>query len=543
MSDRTNDKTKILEHSKMLFDIAYGKTKDLEDAKDIVQETYLDTIKAIDRGVVIQNMKSFLLKVLKDKFHDFLRKKYRNSKMLFLESHNLDNIFYRNESDNTEIEAKNTELLMALRKELAFLSKIYREVLIMYYIEGKSTSDIAELLNIPKEQVLLRLARGRKKVKEGMQNMKIHDTSIYNPELLNLVVIHFLGVNNEPLSVISDKIDQSILIAAYEKPITLSELSDKMGVPAVFIEEKVDKLVYHELMKKVNTKVFTDFPIIDKKTMQKVHEVQIKYVDEVFDDVKEVFFGLVDEYKKLSIGNSFSDTQMYLLALKVIMLIKKNFLEEVFQFLKVDDYPDRPNGGKWIVRFGYKKTDKEKELIKYLNFFEDMYETNESTELLINVWDSEISKCILRDNDVRFEDITELFCKIHKKLPINNNKIVYIPDLIKLGFINRDEHNNLKLNFPYITWDEYQYFNKINREYFSKYYNIVETRLIKMINDNVLEIPKHISPVSSASHLLVIVGIAITFISKTVESGLINIDYYKNYPLAIMTEKLVKEKK
>ena len=64
------------------------------------------------------------------------------------------------------------------------------------------------------------------------------------------------------LLVQDDLIAQNLLILAYEKPITVSDLSKAIGIPAAYIEPIVKKLVDGELMTKTDSgKVYTDFLI------------------------------------------------------------------------------------------------------------------------------------------------------------------------------------------------------------------------------------------------------------------------------------------
>ncbi len=55
------------------------------------------------------------------------------------------------------------KLYSHLRREIAILSSIYREIIILFYYEGLSTKQISEQLKIPEGTVTWRLAEARKK--------------------------------------------------------------------------------------------------------------------------------------------------------------------------------------------------------------------------------------------------------------------------------------------------------------------------------------------------------------------------------------------
>ena len=59
--------------------------------------------------------------------------------------------------------------MAVLRRELAFLGRDYREVVVAYYIEDRSVGDIARALGQPEGTVKSRLFRSRNLLKEGMK--------------------------------------------------------------------------------------------------------------------------------------------------------------------------------------------------------------------------------------------------------------------------------------------------------------------------------------------------------------------------------------
>ena len=59
-----------------------------------------------------------------------------------------------------------------IRKEIAYLSKIQRQILIMYYYEEKKQSEIASILNIPVGTVKWHLGVARDELKRGMAKMR-----------------------------------------------------------------------------------------------------------------------------------------------------------------------------------------------------------------------------------------------------------------------------------------------------------------------------------------------------------------------------------
>ncbi len=70
-----------------------------------------------------------------------------------------------------EYEDNDEELCGFLRKKIAMLSAIYRDIIILYYYDSLSTKQISERLGIPEGTVTWRLSEARKKLKKECSNM------------------------------------------------------------------------------------------------------------------------------------------------------------------------------------------------------------------------------------------------------------------------------------------------------------------------------------------------------------------------------------
>lgn len=71
-----------------------------------------------------------------------------------------------------EQEDDRDEMLSSVYHRIAFLTKAYREVMIMFYIDGLSTSEIAKRQNTSEGAVRQRLFSARQKIKSEVEEMK-----------------------------------------------------------------------------------------------------------------------------------------------------------------------------------------------------------------------------------------------------------------------------------------------------------------------------------------------------------------------------------
>lgn len=136
-----------------------------------------------------------------------------------------------------------------LRAKVAYLPKIYRDVIILHYYDGLSTRAISEKLHIPEGTVTWRLAEARKKIKRGFDSM--NETAL-RPVHLSLSLYGSCNYDGKlrpfPTVFFDDALSQNILYCSYEKPRTVGELAELCGVPAYYVEERVENLLSREAM-------------------------------------------------------------------------------------------------------------------------------------------------------------------------------------------------------------------------------------------------------------------------------------------------------
>ena len=143
-----------------------------------------------------------------------------------------------------DVEAEeNEELYATLRSKIARLSAAYRDIIILHYYDGLSVKQIAQKLNIPEGTVTWRLSEARSKLKKEYTTM---EESALRPIKMYLSIYGSGYYNGEdipfPASYIDDSVSHNILYYCYEEPKTIEELSKLTGIPAFYIEERMDNL-------------------------------------------------------------------------------------------------------------------------------------------------------------------------------------------------------------------------------------------------------------------------------------------------------------
>lgn len=136
-----------------------------------------------------------------------------------------------------------------LRRELALLSKEYRECTVAYYFEELSCKEVAEKFHISLEMVKYYLFKTRKLLKEGIEMEREFGEKSYKPGTFELVTIFDKNYNAEYVNLFRRKLSGNILLSAYYTPMTIRELSIEMGVSTVYMEDEVVLLEKYGLLK------------------------------------------------------------------------------------------------------------------------------------------------------------------------------------------------------------------------------------------------------------------------------------------------------
>ncbi|MDF2699997.1 MAG: polymerase sigma factor, sigma-70 family [Haloplasmataceae bacterium] len=329
-----------------LFGVALKKCGSIEDAEDLTQEVLLAAIRQVSDSNNIANVKAWLSSTLNHKFYDALRRKYK------LPTISIDLIPEINEPFLFEDIFDDKPDEIQIRREVAYLAGLYREVIIRYYLHGDSVQKIANELKIPKGTVLSRLSSGREQMKKGFDEMENYEKQSYQPERLDLSCHGRPGLHDEPWSLISkDMMKQNILITAYEKPLTCVEIARGLGIPTAYIEKSIDELVESQLMERKGNRVYTDFMITTPEQILSVLDQQIDFADKYYSMIWSQISNSLDELQHFSWFDNLPETQKNKCRYYFLLHIFTQALyTSTCRIIPVKEvYPNRPDGGSWIA--------------------------------------------------------------------------------------------------------------------------------------------------------------------------------------------------
>lgn len=163
--------SEFLPELRALYNFGYRLTLDEDDARDLVQETYLKAFRFIDSFRKGTNAKAWLFRILKNGFiNEYRKKKKEPAKVDYQEVENIYNAEEPVGTMNAElrVEALQDELGDEISGALNTLDTDFKTVILLCDVEGFKYEEIAEILDIPIGTVRSRLHRARQILKEKL---------------------------------------------------------------------------------------------------------------------------------------------------------------------------------------------------------------------------------------------------------------------------------------------------------------------------------------------------------------------------------------
>jgi RNA polymerase sigma-70 factor (ECF subfamily) len=161
---------------RLLYNYALKTTGNSDDAKDLLQDTYLKAFRFIDKFESGTNAKAWLFRIMKNSFINDYRKTTRTPDQVdYNEVEEYINLVKDKSSDANDLREQlfeNTlddEVVTAMKS----LTEEFRTIIILSDLEGMSYEEIAEILSIPLGTVRSRLHRARKVMQEKLRDFAI----------------------------------------------------------------------------------------------------------------------------------------------------------------------------------------------------------------------------------------------------------------------------------------------------------------------------------------------------------------------------------
>jgi len=319
----------------------YNKT----EAEDLAQEVMLKLFKAVKskylRGEIsnLDNLDNYIRKTAKSIFNSYY-KDLKARQNLLPEVIDCE--------DKEENEKANNDLLKRVRTCVINLSKLYREVIIMYYIEQIPTTEIATKLGHSDRYIRKVLEIARHLIKKKEVTLSRTPDFAYRPMKLNM---SFSGENHENSDIekiVSCLSKQNICLACYYFPQDLDEICEKLGLPKTYIEPELEWLIDKGFIVEENNKYSTIFFILDGDFKAKLINIYMNNKKSFIDGVIEKLLSKEKQIKQINFFGSEQPIQ------KLLWFLIYNFTDRMAKLSgygdteKIYDYFVREDSGKYF---------------------------------------------------------------------------------------------------------------------------------------------------------------------------------------------------
>ena len=227
------------EYLTAIYGFALKRCANLQDAEDLTQEIVLKVFRSFLCRDDIEAPDKFIWTVAHNTLSNYYREKTKIAMGIpmgdFAELLSLDN--------DTADDLVEKETIDRLHKEIAYLSKLQRKIVIAYYFENKKQETIATELGIPLGTVKWHLFEAKKNLKKGIDTMRQIGELKFNP-----IKFELCGTNGSPgtkganSNLLRSTFSQNIVYSVWKEAKTVGKIADDLGVSPVYVESEAEYL-------------------------------------------------------------------------------------------------------------------------------------------------------------------------------------------------------------------------------------------------------------------------------------------------------------
>lgn len=260
-----------------IFRFCYHRLNSRFDAEDLASEIFCHVLEGVNK-YKIESLEAWIWRIAHNRYARFLEERKRHQAYIS------DKELYEVEGDYCQVdEALAREEYEPVFRALHTLSSRYRDIFVDYYIGEMSIKQLARRYSLPESTVKWRLNVGRGKIRDriGEDRMdKVYQRINWNTK----------GCNGSMDShkYLHTQIARAICLAAYEKPLTVEEISLDTGIPTLYLEDELPRLEYGDAVRKAGNKYGTDFIIFrqeDRRRTETILEPMIKRISDYYEQL------------------------------------------------------------------------------------------------------------------------------------------------------------------------------------------------------------------------------------------------------------------
>ena len=267
------------------------------DAEDLAGEIMLHALEGL-RKYEVGSLDAWVWRIARNRYARFSDKRRREKEMF---APGLDPVLLSDSEDAAEpVCETEDEGAEEVFRALHTLSSGYRDITVDYYLGGMSVKQLAERYSLTETTVKWRLNVARERIRERMDGQDMD--KIY--KRINWETTTCSG-SFDVNAYLSTQTARAICAACYEEPLSIEEISMKTGLPTIYIEDELPRLIYGDAISKIGNRYATDFIVLRLRDRDVIARSIMPLVAETADRFArtlEMSRGLIERTRYVSSG-------------------------------------------------------------------------------------------------------------------------------------------------------------------------------------------------------------------------------------------------
>lgn len=325
-----------------IYQFSYRRCSTSHEAEDLCSDIIVKILISVQKQDEIDNFYAFVWTIAHRVYADFCEQRKKFSEQISLEGTELVIEEKKNEIETLIDDIATQHQLESIRKEIHFLSKAYRDVMVMFYLDEYKVKDIAHILGISETTVKQRLFSARTTIKKEVEIMNTRNLSLKPVEFEIIGIGNPVG--NDPREQAMRTFSQNLIYLCKDKAKSVKELADELCVPMLYVEEELEiqcrgqNGTYGMLRKLENGKYITNILLVDYQEYDEANKVFEKHMPEVCRLLKEK---LAEKKNKiLSFPYLNQQKDMNLILWSLILPITWGFVGKVHKIISEKHFAD-----------------------------------------------------------------------------------------------------------------------------------------------------------------------------------------------------------
>ncbi|MBP3568053.1 MAG: RNA polymerase sigma factor [Lachnospiraceae bacterium] len=281
-----------------LFGFCYPRTRDSREAEELCSDIVFALIKAAQLEGEIGELYAFIWRIARNVYADFSEKKQRASERNYAGNPEEELLFVEAaDTVETLVEASLAEeedayQLKRIYRQISFLTRAYREVMIAFYLEGLSIKDIAAIYGVKETTIKQRLFSARNLIRQEIEEKGTGEGAMNGkenkPVAFQTIDYEIWGAGmpttGDPREVCTRQLSKQVVWLCKNKPRTAKQISGELNLPMLYAEEELEIQVQGEkgnygLLKKLpDGRYINNFVLFDAKEMEELWQVYLKRI-------------------------------------------------------------------------------------------------------------------------------------------------------------------------------------------------------------------------------------------------------------------------